>query len=221
MTDDARVVALVSGGLDSLILTHSLLQSFREVAPVYVRCGLVWESAELLWLRRWLHRLAHPQLRDLAVVDMPVRSLYGAHWSLTGRNIPSANSADASVYLPGRNALLLTHAAAYGANRDIGQLAIGLLAGNPFGDATPKFFRHLASSLSLALGRSVRILTPLRHKTKASLIRAHQALPLALSFSCLNPQRGLHCGRCNKCAERRRGFEAACMDDPTRYASRS
>jgi 7-cyano-7-deazaguanine synthase len=44
-------------------------------------------------------------------------------------------------------------------------------------------------------------------------------LPLELTFSCLRPVGGLHCGRCNKCAERRRGFAEAGLPDPTQYAN--
>ncbi|MCD4728936.1 MAG: 7-cyano-7-deazaguanine synthase, partial [Pirellulales bacterium] len=42
--------------------------------------------------------------------------------------------------------------------------------------------------------------------------------PLELTFSCLSPVAGLHCGRCNKCAERQEAFRSLEMHDPTRYA---
>jgi 7-cyano-7-deazaguanine synthase len=40
-----------------------------------------------------------------------------------------------------------------------------------------------------------------------------------LTFSCLAPQGRRHCGRCNKCAERKRAFRQAGIPDPTKYAS--
>ncbi|MDO8730180.1 MAG: 7-cyano-7-deazaguanine synthase, partial [Candidatus Omnitrophota bacterium] len=42
-------------------------------------------------------------------------------------------------------------------------------------------------------------------------------LPWEKTFSCLNPKDHRHCGRCQKCAERRAGFRAAGVTDPTRY----
>jgi len=42
-------------------------------------------------------------------------------------------------------------------------------------------------------------------------------LPLKLTFSCISPVSGQHCGRCNKCAERRRAFADAGVPDPTDY----
>jgi len=42
---------------------------------------------------------------------------------------------------------------------------------------------------------------------------------LELTLSCMQPQRGLHCGRCSKCRERRDAFAEAGVDDPTAYAA--
>jgi 7-cyano-7-deazaguanine synthase len=42
-------------------------------------------------------------------------------------------------------------------------------------------------------------------------------LPLHLTFSCINPTQGVHCGTCNKCAERRKGFRDAGLADDTAY----
>ena len=153
----------------------------------------------------------------LAVIEMPLRSVYGPHWSLTGRRIPSARSVDAAVYLPGRNALLLTLAATAAVRRGMRSIAIGTLSGNPFGDASPRFFPRMARGLSDALNRPVRIATPLRRMKKSRLIRSANRAPLHLTFSCLSPRGWLHCGACNKCAERRRAFRAAGVQDPTSY----
>jgi 7-cyano-7-deazaguanine synthase len=42
-------------------------------------------------------------------------------------------------------------------------------------------------------------------------------LPLEHTYSCIRPVSGLHCGQCNKCAERQRAFAEAGMVDPTVY----
>ena len=213
------ICVLLSGGLDSAVLLHRSLRHGRPVVPLYVRCGFVWEAAELYWLRHLLRALRTSALRPLQVIDLPMRPVYGAHWSLTGRHIPGPGSADAAVYLPGRNALLLTAAAIVAARERASTIALGVLKGNPFGDATPRFFTTLSSALSQALRRPICIVAPLRCMRKVQLIRAAAKVPLALTFSCINPRAGLrHCGRCNKCAERRQAFRLAQVADPTRYA---
>ena len=91
------IVTLVSGGLDSLLLVQALRTQGAVVFPLYVRCGLVWESVELLWLKRWLAALRQAHLKALKMTEAPMRSLYGHHWSLKGRRVPSSKSPDAAV----------------------------------------------------------------------------------------------------------------------------
>ena len=47
----ATVGLLLSGGLDSSVLLGQLVAGGRRVQPFYVRCGLVWEEAELRAVR--------------------------------------------------------------------------------------------------------------------------------------------------------------------------
>ena len=197
---------LASGGLDSAVLLVRLLRAGQRVWPVYVRCGFVWEAAELYWLRRFLRAVRSSRLLPLHVIEVPFQDMYGPRWSFTGRGAPGLRSADTAVYLPGRNVLLLSHAAVAGARRNITRFALGTLRGNPFGDASPQFFRAMSRALSLALGRPVAILAPLVRLRKAALVRAASDLPIHLTFSCLRPRGPGACGRCNKCAERMRAF---------------
>jgi 7-cyano-7-deazaguanine synthase len=210
---------LLSGGLDSAILVGHLLAEGRRVQPFYVRSHLVWERHELEAARRFLAVLAMPGLAPLVVFDMPMRDVYGdEHWSLTGQDVPGAESPDSAVYLPGRNALLLLKPALWCRLHGIEHLALAVLASNPFGDATPEFFAAMESMLERATGGSVRLLRPFAHLDKRQVLALGQSLPLDLTFSCIAPVAGRHCGRCNKCAERIAAFRAAEMPDLTVYA---
>jgi len=213
------IAVLVSGGLDSAVLLHRLLTRGHSIRPLYMRCGLSWEAVELYWLKRFLHVVRTPRLAPLVILDLPLASIYGKHWSMTGRQVPGARSADRAVYLPGRNALLLTDAAVAAAQRNISTLAIGTLRSNPFSDASPRFFHLMERTLREALKRPIRILSPLRRLSKTALVRSASRLPLRLTFSCLQPQGRRHCGRCNKCAERQRAFRSAGVFDPTTYVA--
>ena len=213
------VCTLMSGGLDSGLLLHHLLRAGSRAVPVYLRCGLQWEETELYWLRRFLRAVHSRRLAPLRTVGMPLGEVYGSHWSLTGRHIPDANSPETAVYLPGRNVLLVSAAAILCAQRRISTIALGVLKGNPFGDASRRCLGQLATCLSQALRHPIRILTPLRRSNKAQLIRSAVRVPLELTFSCLRPIGRRHCGRCNKCAERSRAFQRAGVSDPTDYAS--
>lgn len=211
---------LVSGGLDSGILLGHLLREGREVQPFYVRAGLFWEEGELAALRRLLDHFASPKLRPLLVFDMPLDDVYQNHWSMTGRNVPDADTADEAVYLPGRNALLVIKAALWCALNGIDELALAPLGSNPFADATPEFFHGFADSLNLATSHNLRITRPFAAMHKHEVMQLGRDFPLELTFSCIAPAAELHCGRCNKCAERQEAFRAAGLPDRTCYAVR-
>ena len=214
-----RICVLVSGGLDSCALAVKMAESFEEVYPVYIEEGLLWESIELHWLGKFLARLDCPGILPLKQIALPIRDLYNAHWSTTGEHIPDFHSSDHEVYLPGRNLLLLAKTAVYCALNQISIIAMGLLKGNPFSDSTPAFLKYFAETAGIALGQSLRILTPFSEYSKSEVIALSRDLPLHLSFSCIHPVGLLHCGVCNKCAERRRSFKVAEVEDITEYSA--
>jgi 7-cyano-7-deazaguanine synthase len=186
-----------------------------------VRSGLAWEDAE----RRAIDRLLRaPALTSgvapLATLTVDMRDVYpDTHWAVTGRP-PAYDTPDEDVYLDGRNIVLLSKAAVLAARLDVGRIALGPLAGNPFPDATPEFFRTMARALSLGLGRDIEIATPLAalHKEQVIALGVELGVPLELSMSCMNPQGDRHCGQCSKCRERQDAFRDAGVPDRTTYA---
>lgn len=221
MSPPSRFGLLLSGGLDSSILLAHLLSQGHAVHPFYIRGGLVWEAAELAAAERFLAAIetsdgAH-QLAPLVCLDLPVRDLYGEHWSTTGRDVPDEQSPDEAVFLPGRNPILLVKAAVWCQLHGIAQLALAPLASNPFGDASDEFFDTFERALTLAMSRPLQVVRPFLHLSKTQVMRLGASLPLELTFSCIAPQGGEHCGACNKCAERQAAFRDAQLPDPTRY----
>ncbi len=216
---EGKVLALVSGGIDSAVLVSELSTQFDLVIPFYVRNGFTWEKIELYWLRRYLKKIASTAIAPLKIVDLPLRDVYPDHWSLTGKKIPSFDSEDAAVYLPGRNIILLSKAAVYAALHGVEFIASGILKGNPFPDSTPLFFRTTETALSEGLRAPLTVITPYAQLSKREVLERGRALPLALTFSCIAPKGTAHCGKCNKCAERMRAFRAAGLSDPTTYRS--
>jgi 7-cyano-7-deazaguanine synthase len=210
---------LVSGGLDSAVLLAEAARTYPAVFPLYVAAGLHWEAAERAHLGRFLAAVRTPALRPVHVLSLPTADVYGTHWSVTGENVPGADTPDAAVYLPGRNVLLLSKALLWCHLNGMPELATAPLGANPFPDATPAFYTAFAAVVGTAVASDpVRVLRPYAALHKPDVIRRGRGLPLGETFSCLRPVGGRHCGRCNKCAERRAGFAAAGVDDPTSYA---
>ena len=213
------LAVLCSGGLDSAILLGEAVRRYPAVHPVYVRTGAYWESTEEAYLRRFLNALRSEIVRPLTVLDEPVGNLYGRHWSTTGDNVPGADSPDDAVFLPGRNVLLLAKPLIWCHLNGIPQLATAPLATNPFPDATPAFYDGIASIVNRAVGGSVCVIRPYAYLglRKVDVLRRGIGMPLQETFSCIHPVERQHCGRCNKCAERKHGFRDANISDPTTY----
>jgi 7-cyano-7-deazaguanine synthase len=187
------------------------------VTPIYVRKGLAWEDAEHAALIAFVRALGNPNVKPVTTLSVPVRQIYGRHWSVTGQNVPSYDAPDGAVYLPGRNVLLLGLTAVWCSIHGVSRISIGTLGGNPFSDATPAFFESFASVLSQGLGHRILVEAPFRGGSKSQLIRTHSHLPLELSLTCIAPSNGKHCGNCNKCRERREAFVEAGVEDKTPY----
>ncbi len=220
LPDRDGVAVLASGGLDSAVLTAEYLEEGRIVQPLYVRFGLAWEETEESHLRRFLDTLPGSRLRSLVTLDLPVADTYGAHWSLSADDVPDAHTPDEAVYLPGRNLLLLSKSSIWCALNGYPTVALGTLKGNPFADSSREFFGDVESLVRTAVNHRLEIATPFSGLEKAHVLERGRQLQLEHTFSCIDPAAGGHCGQCNKCAERRRAFVAASIDDVTTYASR-
>lgn len=213
------VGVLVSGGLDSAILLGWLLDQGCVVQPFYVQSHLYWQPAERTALAKYLASFDNARLRPIVEIEQSLADLYTGHWSLTGQNIPSDRSPDEAVFLPGRNALLVLKAALWCQLHDIDQLALATLVSNPFADASNEFFQALQTCLNLSHSQQVVLLRPFATFDKAHVMELGDGFPLELTFSCIAPQGLLHCGACNKCAERQAAFQLVARPDQTRYAS--
>ena len=160
MSSQSTTGLLLSGGLDSSILLGHLLRGGRQVQPFYVRSGLAWEDAELAAAERFLAAMASPRLERLVVLRLPLADVYGDHWSVTGRDVPDAQSDDAAVYLPGRNALLLVKPAVWCRLHGIGAAGAGRAGVEPVRRRHAEFFGAFEAALGRATAGRVRSSAP-------------------------------------------------------------
>lgn len=215
-TGRRSVIVLLSGGLDSCVLLHWCAERFTRVYPLYVEAGLRWERAEQYWVRKYLeaYRRKHrgARIQPLTIVSALVPRDAMPAWSRSRARAPGRRSADAAVFLPGRNVALLAGGGVAAALQGASAVAIGTLSANPFPDGRPVFFRRMAAALSSGIGRPVRVLAPFRAWAKERVFHYGASLPLHLSFSCIAPGwlRGvpIPCANCNKCEERARALRA-------------
>ena len=216
-----RLAVLASGGLDSSVMLAELARGGREVFPVYVRAGLMWERHELGALRSYIRRLKLRGIHAVSVLQLPMGDVAGGHWSMTGRKSAGLSRGRIVELDPGpqsepaREGRDFLRLQPDWRDRDgaAGEQSVALTRGR-------EFFRALERAIDLGVGLRLKILTPYVGMTKGEVIRRGANLPLRFTVTCARPEGVTHCGRCTKCAERIQGFREAGVPDPTEYARR-
>jgi 7-cyano-7-deazaguanine synthase len=132
------------------------------------------------------------------------------------------------TYVPARNTIFLSLALGLAEASGARDLFIGVNALDYSGypDCRPEFIAEFEKLANLATKAGVEddrftVHAPLQHMTKAGIAREAERLGLdaALSHSCYDPlPNGAHCGRCDACRLRAKGFAEAGLKDPTVYA---
>jgi 7-cyano-7-deazaguanine synthase len=133
-----------------------------------------------------------------------------------------------STYVPARNTIFLAFALAYAEVRAADAIVLGINALDYSGypDCRPAFISEFERLANLATkagveGGGFTIHAPLQHMSKADIATEARRLGLdaGMSHSCYDPQdNGRHCGRCDACRLRAKGFAEAGIADPTAYA---
>ena len=122
-------------------------------------------------------------------------------------------------FVPGRNLIFLTYAAAFAYQRDITHLVTGVAQTDYSGypDCRNETIRSLQQSLRLGMESSVEIHTPLMNLSKKETVQMAERLgavdAMALTHTCYNGERP-PCGHCPACILRAKGFAEAGIEDP-------
>jgi 7-cyano-7-deazaguanine synthase len=221
-----KAVVLLSGGLDSMVSAAIAREQGFGVLALTVNYGQR-HSVELEAAKRIAAELADQHV----VLDLDLRKFGGS--ALTSDiAVPKAGVGEAIpvTYVPARNTVFLSLALAFAESAGARDLFIGVNALDYSGypDCRPDFidaFERLANIATKAgvEGERIAIHAPLQHMTKADIAREVDRLGLdaGLSHSCYDPAAdGAHCGLCDACRLRSKGFAEAGLPDPTRYAER-
>lgn len=221
-----KVVAILSGGLDSATLAYLLASQGWELHLLSFDYGQR-HVRELRSAMRIAHRLgAQHDVVDLRSVGT---LLSGSALTDTKVGVPEGHYTDESMratVVPNRNAIFASVAIGVAVANAAPAIALGIHAGDHavYPDCRPEFVAALQQLAGVAnegfIAPDFRVLAPLLHWSKADIVRcgAELDVPFATTWSCY--QGGdRHCGRCGTCVERREAFEVAGVDDPTDYAA--
>jgi len=217
-------VVLVSGGLDSMVCAGLAREAGYSVVALTVDYGQ-------------RHRVELDAARAIAamlsdrhvVLPLDLRAFGGS--ALTDDiAVPKEGVGDGIpvTYVPARNTIFLSLAlglAEASGARDI-YIGVNALDYSGYPDCRPEYIAEFQRLATLATKAGVEgdpfvIHAPLLHMTKADIAREGDRLGLdaGLSHSCYDPlPDGAHCGKCDACRLRAKGFAEAGIPDPTVYA---
>ena len=217
-----KAVALLSGGMDSIVAAAMVAQDGYEIYALTVSYGQR-HAREIEYsklLAKWL------EVRKHEIIELPIAKLLksaltdpvadvASDAEMIGRKIPS-------TYVPARNTMLLSIALAWAESLGADAIIIGAnsidYSGYP--DCRPEFIEAFQNLMGTATrrgveGRPIRVLAPLITLSKGDIVHNGMELnvPFEYTWSCYrggsNP-----CGECESCLLRKKGFESVGIRDP-------
>lgn len=224
---DASALVLFSGGQDSTVCLAWALARFGRVETVGFTYGQR-HAVEMTQRQIVLAKMREtPEGRERlgpdAVLDLPALAAISDTALTRDAEITFAETGLPTTFVPGRNLLFLTYAAALAYRRGIGHLVGGMcetdFSGYP--DCRRATLDALESALSLGMDRNIRIETPLMSLDKAATWQlAHRlggdalvSLIVEDTHTCYRGERskrhpwGYGCGTCPACELRAKGWE--------------
>jgi len=220
-------VVLLSGGLDSMV-----------AAGIARERGFAINALTINYNQRHLVELASARriaatLGAVRHVTLPIDlTLFGGSALTDSIDVPKTGVGEGIpvTYVPARNTIFLSLALGWAEACGVRDIFLGINALDYSGypDCRPEFVRAFQALADLATkagveGERFTIHSPLLHMTKADIAREADRLGLdaGLSWSCYDPAPGgMHCGLCDSCRLRRKGYAEAGLPDPTTYAAR-
>ncbi|MDZ3831412.1 MAG: 7-cyano-7-deazaguanine synthase QueC [Sphingopyxis sp.] len=219
------MIVLLSGGLDSMVCAGLA----REAGAHIVALTVDYNQRHRVELQSAARIAEAVGAVEHIVLPLDLTRFGGS--ALTADiDVPKDGLADKVpiTYVPARNLIFLSLTLGLAEARQAQDIVIGVNALDYSGypDCRPDFIAGFEALARLATrdgdkGVEFSIHAPLQYMTKADIAAeaARLGMDAAMSWSCYDPTPdGQHCGLCDSCRLRRKGFADAGIADPTRYA---
>lgn len=225
-----RAVVLSSGGIDS---TTAMAIAKAEGYEIY-SLSFNYGQRHKIELEMAKKAAEYFGAKKHIIIDIDLRKFGGS--ALTAdidvpkdRLVEEMASGIPVTYVPARNTIFLSFALAWAEalNADTIFIGVNALDYSGYPDCRTEYINAFEKMANLATKAGVegkisfKIKMPLINMTKAEIIKKGRELGVDynLTWSCYDPQPdGAHCGRCDSCLLRKKGFKEAGVKDPTRYA---
>lgn len=188
------IVTLVSGGIDSTLMSLMAQEEGIQLFPLFVDYGQLgaakeWEACRHLHKK---HGLPTVTRMDISGFGKVISS------GITDPRLRINEDA----FLPGRNLLFVLAGSAHAYRVNADGVALGLLdpAQHIFPDQTQEFIKACEEIIEMAMGKRIAVITPLIEFTKSDVLAMAHARGLSDTYSC-HAGGDSPCGKCVSCIE--------------------
>lgn len=226
---DKNVVAILSGGLDSTIMTHYLVKTYGNDKVYALSFDYGQKQRRELEMARMTCSTLNVihQVLDLSVLGNIARK--------TSANIGGTEVAMPTIkdvlgdpqpvtYVPFRNMILCSIAFSFAEAHNASHIFTGLQSRDLYGywDTSPEFVGAMNAVAMKNRQHQIQLVSPFVDISKTEEIKLAMEMHiegwLKYTLSCYNPDsEGRSCGTCPTCAERIKAFMDCGIKDPIPY----
>jgi len=217
-----KAVCIMSGGMDSTLAAYMMQKEGYEIIAVHFNYDQRTQTKELWCFKELLEKL---KVKKHYILDLNFFKSLGAS-ALTDKNIEvPTNGIEEGVpitYVPFRNGIFLSMAAAIAEKEGASVIAIGVVEEDSSGypDCRENYIKAMQNAINLGTKdeTDITIEMPLVHLKKSQIVTKalEYNVPLDLTWSCYKSE-DKACGICDSCRLRLNGFNIAGVKDPIEY----
>lgn len=217
-----KAVCIMSGGMDSTLSVYMMREIGYEIVAVHFNYAQRTQSKELDCFNDICNELS---IVNKYILDLDFFAQIGAS-ALTDKNIEvpigGLEEGVPVTYVPFRNGIFLSMAAAIAEKEGAEAIAIGVVEEDSSGypDCRESYIKSMEQSINLGTKdeTNIKIHMPLVHLKKSQIVKHALELnvPLNLTWSCYKSE-DKACGVCDSCRLRLNGFKLAGIEDPIEY----
>lgn len=215
-----KVLAVCSGGLDSVVAATQMVRDGHDVKLIHFEYGSRAEGPEVRAVRAVAEELNVPVVFFPMDIYNPQDSpLLQADSSIAGGE---EGAEFAHEWVPARNLVMLSLATAYAEAKGFDMIMLGnnLEEAGAYPDNEPEFIDRFNDILPFAVadGKEVRVIMPVGNLMKHEIVKLGHELnaPLDKTWSCYRAGER-HCGTCGPCFMRRTAFKINGLDEVITY----
>lgn len=215
-----KVVALVSGGMDSVTAMYKVAKEHEVVAGICFDYGSKHNHCEIPCAKYHCDKLNIP----FHVISLGfMNDLFKSDLLKSGGEIPEGHYEQANMkqtVVPFRNGIMLAILAGYTESIEADAIVLGAHGGDHaiYPDCRDSFIKSMGNAIREGTYNGVKIICPFINQTKKDIAIAGNELGVDHShtWSCYKGH-DKHCGKCGTCVERKEAFKEAGLLDPTIY----